>query len=376
MLSTWNYCSRSFNVLGELAHLARTLFTDGVHFISLFARSRTALAAENLFLRKQLAFYQERKVVPRRFDNVSRYILVLLSHGFAWKDALVNVTPKTFIGWHRAGFRLFWRWKSRPGRPRIPPELRALIRAMARDNPGWGEERIANELLLKLGIQVSPRTVRKYMPKRPQGQPRGDQRWSTFVANHAKAIVACDFLTVVTATFKCLYVFVIIELGTRKLLHIHVTDHPTAAWTQQQLREAIPSDHGYRFLIHDRDCIFSSQLDQSIAHMGLRVLRTPYRSPKANSLCERVIGTLRRECLDFLIPLTENHLRIVLKNWITHYNQGRPHSSIGPGIPDPPAGLPVTLQEHRHRIPDHLKVVGHPVLGGLHHEYELVTKAA
>ena len=368
--------SRCFNVLGELAHLTRTLFTDGMHFISLFARSRTALAAENLFLRKQLAFYQERKVVPRRFDNVSRYILVLLSHGFAWKDALVNVTPKTFIGWHRAGFRLFWRWKSRPGRPRIPPELRTLIRAMARDNPGWGEERIANELLLKLGIEVSPRTVRKYMPKRPQGQPRGDKRWSTFVANHAKAIVACDFLTVVTATFKCLYVFVIIEHGTRKLLHIHVTDHPTAAWTQQQLREAIASDHGYRFLIHDRDCIFSSQLDQSIANMGLRVLKTPYRSPKANSLCERVIGTLRRECLDFLIPLTENHLRIVLKNWMTHYNQGRPHSSIGPGIPDPPVGLPVRLQEHRHRIPDHLKVVGHPVLGGLHHEYELVTKAA
>ena len=205
---------------------------------------------------------------------------------------------------------------------KLPPELRTLIRAMARDNPGWGEERIANELLLKLGIQISPRTVRKYMPKRPQGQPRGDQRWSTFVANHAKAIVACDFLTVVTATFKSLYVFVIIEHGTRKLLHIHVTDHPTAAWTQQQLREAIASDHGYRFLIHDRDCIFSSQLDQSIANMGLRVLKTPYRSPKANSLCERVIGTLRRECLDFLIPLTENHLRVVLKNRMMHYNQG------------------------------------------------------
>ncbi len=368
--------SRIFNVLGELFHLARTLFTDGMHLIALCARPRTVLAAENLFLRKQLAFYQERKVIPRRFDNVTRFILVLLSHGFAWKDALVNVTPKTFIGWHRVGFRLFWRWKSRPGRPRIPLELRALIREMSRDNPGWGEERIANELLLKLGIQVSPRTVRNYMPKRPPGQPRGDQRWSTFVANHAKVIIACDFMTVVTATFKCLYVFVIIEVGTRKLLHIHVTDHPTATWTQQQLREAIPSDHDYRFLIHDRDCIFSSQLDQSITCMGLRVLRTPYRSPKANGFCERVIGTLRRECLDFLIPLTENHLRIVLKNWLTHYNHGRPHSSIGPGIPDPPADLPVTLQKHRHRIPGHLKVVGHPVLGGLHHEYELVPEAA
>ena len=153
--------TRIFNVLGELALLGRKLFTDSVHFMALCASSRIAMAAENLFLRKQLAFYQERKVTPRRFDNVSRFILVLLSYSFAWKDALVNVTPKTFIGWHRAGFRLFWRWKSRSGRPRIPVELRALIREMARNNPGWGEERIANELLLKLGVQVSPRTVRK-----------------------------------------------------------------------------------------------------------------------------------------------------------------------------------------------------------------------
>jgi len=146
-----------------------------MQFIALLARSRTALAAEDLFLRKQLAFYQERKIKPRRFDNVTRLILVLLSHGFACQDALVNVTPKTFIGWHRAGFRLFWRWKSRPGRPRIPAELHALIRTMARNNPSWGEERIANELLLKLGIRISPRAVRKYLRKRPRGQPRGDQ---------------------------------------------------------------------------------------------------------------------------------------------------------------------------------------------------------
>jgi len=181
------------DLAAELAKLARTLLTDGIRFIALLARSRTALAGENLFLRKQLAFYQERKIRPRRFDNVTRFILVLLSHGFAWQDAHVNVTPRTFIGWHRAGFRLFWRWKSRPGRPRIPEELRALIRAMARYNPSWGEECIANELLLKIGIQISPRTVRKYMPKGPRGQPRGDQRWCTFVRTHASAILACDF---------------------------------------------------------------------------------------------------------------------------------------------------------------------------------------
>ena len=143
------------NLVAEPAKLARALLADGLRVMALLARPRTALAAENLFLRKQLAFYQERKIRPRHFDNASRFMLVLLSHGFAWKDSLVNVTPKTFIGWHRKGFRLFWRWKSRPGRPRIPAELRALIREMALRNASWGEERIANELLLKLGIRVS-----------------------------------------------------------------------------------------------------------------------------------------------------------------------------------------------------------------------------
>jgi len=142
------------SLAADLAKLARTLVADGMRSIALLPRSRSALAAENLFLRKQLAFYQERKIKPRRFDNVTRFILVLLSHAFAWNDALVNVTPRTFIGWQRAGFRLFWRWKSRPGRPRIPAELRALIHEMASSNTSWGEERIANKLLLKLGIRV------------------------------------------------------------------------------------------------------------------------------------------------------------------------------------------------------------------------------
>jgi len=352
------------------------LLYDLATLIWLMLRPHGALVAENLFLRKQLAMYQERKLKPRRPDTPFRVTLVLLSRLFNWKDALVVVQPQTLVRWHRQGFRLFWRWKSRPGRPPIPIELRRLIREMALSNRSWGEERIANELLLKLGIRVSPRTVRKYMPKRPRGQPRGDQRWSTFVRNHASAILACDFCVVVTAAFRLLYVLVVIEHQTRRIVHCSVTAHPTAAWTLQQLREAIPSDHRYRILIHDRDCIFSPQLDQSITHMGLRVLKTPPRSPKANSLCERVIGTLRRECLDFLIPLTENHLRLATERWVTHYNRGRPHSSLGPGIPDPPVDLPVTPHKHRHWIPNHCKILAHPILGGLHHEYGLVTNAA
>lgn len=247
---------------------------------------------------------------------------------------------------------------------------------MAMNNPSWGEERIANELLLKPGIRLSPRTVRKYMPKSPQGRPRGDQRWSTFVRNHASAILACDFCVVATARFRLLYVFIVIEHQTRRIVHCNVTTNPTATWTLQQLREAIPSDHLYRFLIHDRDGIFSPQLDQSISYMGIRALRSPPRSPKANSLCERVIGTLRRECLDYFIPITESHLRCITQSWVSHYNKGRPHSSIGPGIPASPPDLPVAPQIHRHRIPKQLKVVVRPILGGLHHEYGLLQNAA
>jgi putative transposase len=238
-----------------------TLFGDLATFLWLFLRPQSTLAAENLFLRKQLAMFQERKVKPRRPNTPARIVLVLLSKLFNWRDSLVVVQPRTLVRWHRQGFRLFWRWKSRPGRPPLPVELRRLIREMALSNPSWGEERIANELLLKLGIRVSPRTVRKYMTLHPRGYPREDQRWSTFVRNHASAILACDFCVVVTATFRLLYVFIVIEHQTRRIVHCNVTTNPTAAWTLQQLREAIPSDHGYRFLIHDRDGIFSPHLD-------------------------------------------------------------------------------------------------------------------
>ncbi len=199
------------------------------------------------------------------------------------------------------------------------------------ENPVWGEERIASELLVKLGIRVSPRTVRKYMPKRPDGQPRGDQRWSTFLKNHAKAILACDFFVMVTVTFRVLYVFVVIEHGSRRLARVDVTAHPSADWTLQHLRDVIGYEDTHRYLIHDRDSIFAMCLDESIKALGLRVLKSPPRCPKANAICERVIGTIRRECLDWVIPLSEAHTRLVLKEWVTHYNRGRPHSMLGPG---------------------------------------------
>ena len=259
-----------------LVRVVLELLADVLRLAALTFRSRNALQAEVLFLRRQLALYQERRVKPRRPDVVTRISLVLLSRQFDWRASLVVVRPETLVRWHRAGFRLLWRLKSRPGRPPIPVELRQLIRRMATENPLWGEERIANELLLKLGLTVSPRTVRKYMPKLPPGRPRGDHRWSTFLRNHARAIVACDFFVAVTATFRLLYVFVMIEHGSRRLLQLNVTAHPTATWTLQQLREALGYERRYRYLIHDRDRIFAPSLDESIGRLGLAVLKSPF----------------------------------------------------------------------------------------------------
>jgi putative transposase len=184
------------------ARIVVRLLAELAGLVVLALRRRRTVEAENRFLRRQLALYQERGVKPRRVDAAARVSLALLSRLFDWRDALVVARPETLIRWHRAGWRLFWRVKSRPGRPPIPLELRQLIRRMATENPIWGEERIANELLLKPGLRVSPRAVRKYMPKRPPGRPRGDQRWSTFLRNHAATIVACDFFVAVTATFR------------------------------------------------------------------------------------------------------------------------------------------------------------------------------
>jgi len=351
------------------------LFGDLARFLSATVRSHAQLSAENLFLRKQLALYVERQVKPRRADDATRIALVALSWLIDWRRVLTIVKPATLIRWHRKGFRLFWRWKSRPrGRPRLPAGVRQLIAEMAAANRTWGEERIASELLVKLGIRVSPRTVRRYMPTgcAPRDRTRS-QSWSTFVRNHASVVLACDFFVVITATFRVLYVFMVLEVGTRRIRHWNVTDHPTGEWTAQQFRMVMSGDEPHRFLIHDHDSIYSAKVDRTIAAMGLAILKTPVRSPQANAFCERAIGTIRRECLDWMIPFHADHLRCVLQHWVAHYNRGRPHTSLGPGIPDPADPSPVPSG---HRICEGNRVAVRSILGGLHHEYRLERRVA
>jgi putative transposase len=237
--------------LHSCCELLLTIFylsLDSLRLIGASLQPRCRLAAENLFLRRQLALYLERQVKPRRAKAATRLTLVLLSRLFVWREVLTVVKPETFIRWHRQGFRLFWGWKSKPrGRPRVPAKLRKLIAEMAADNPTWGEERIAAELLLKLGIRISPRTVRRYLPRDPG--PRcgtSSQRWTTFVRNHAQGILCCDFFVTATASFGLLYVLVVMEVGTRRIAHFNVTAHPTADWTLQQLREVVTGAQPYK----------------------------------------------------------------------------------------------------------------------------------
>ena len=364
-----------FTRLSRMVRDLRTILGDGLSFFAAVWRRRTALAAENLFLRKQLALFREREKKAMPTTPADRLVFSRLARWFDWRSALLIVKPATLIGWHRAAFRRFWRWKSRPvGRPQVTTEVRNLIRRLAAENPTWVEKRIADELLLKLEIRLSPRTVAKYSKQLPRPGRSRDQRWSTFLKNHAQAIVACDFFTAVTATFRIIYVFVALEIGSRRLIHFNATEHPTAEWTLQQLREALPGDQEYKFLLHDRHNTFSAALDEEMERWSIAVLKSPAHAPTANAFCERLIGTIRRECLDYLIPLNESHLKRTLREWVRHYNSGRPHQSLGPGIPDQvertlPAG------DDNKSVSRNRGVIAKSILGGLHHEYRWADAA-
>jgi putative transposase len=326
--------------------------------IRLLVTERAALVAENLALRQQLAVLQRSVSRPRlrRRDRIFWVWLSCLWTG--WRSAVVIVQPDTVVRWHRQGFRLYWRWKSRrrgDGRPAIPREVRDLVRRMAQANLLWGAPRIHGEML-KLGIEISQAAVAKYMPRRRKPP---SPTWRAFLKNHISQIVAVDFFTVPTVTLRVLFVFIVLAHDRRRVLHFNVTEHPTATWTGQQIREAFPWDTTPRFLLRDRDGIYGDDFVRVVRSMGIEQVLTAARSPWQNPYAERVIGSIRRECLDHVIVLNERHLRRVLREYFAYYHRSRTHLSLAKDAPEPREIEPSERGE----------IVEVPEVGGLHHRY-------
>lgn len=279
-----------------------------------------------------------------------------------WKSVLIVVKPETVIRWHRKGFKLFWAYKSRKkgaGRPSLDPEITAHIKNMARANPLWGAPRIHGELL-KLGIELHERTVSKIIKRcRPRNPP--SQTWKTFLKNHMFNTFAADFFVVPTARFQVLYVLVIIWHESRQVVHFNVTRQPTAKWTAQQIVEACPWDTLPKYLLRDRDGIYGQYFQSRVQDMGINEVKTAPQSPWQNPYVERLVGSIRRDCINTMIILNEDHLRHVLTKYLAYYHQDRTHLGLAK---ETPAGRSVLEK------PDHAKLVAFPRLGGLHHRYE------
>jgi transposase InsO family protein len=322
-------------------------------------KSKSRLEAENAALRHQLAVLR-RKVRGRvEFTNGDRWFFVQLYRWFpSILQAIAIIRPETLVRWHRAGFRRYWRWKSRSpgGRPQIDADLRALIRQMSMDNPLWGAPRIHGELL-KLGFEVAQSSVAKYMIKRSGPSAQG---WSTFLHNHAPNIAAMDLFVVPTIGFNLLYVLVIVRLGRRELVWINVTTNPTAEWLARQITEAFPWNEAPRYLIRDRDHAYGAAVTRRLRAMGIRDKPIAPGSPWQNGFAERLIGSIRRECADHVIAVGEGHLRRILRSYAPYYNQSRTHRSLNKDAPI-------------HRLTESVgTIVSRPILGGLHHQYSRI----
>jgi putative transposase len=320
-------------------------------------RTHRELALENLARRQQLAVWKAREPRPR-LAALDRIFWVVLSRVWkSWRSCLHMVRPETVIGWHRQGFRCYWTWKSRrrSGQPMISAELRDLIRRMSRANPLWGAPRIHGELL-KLGVTVSQATVSKYMLRLRR---RPSQPWRTFLNNHAKDLVALDFFTVPTATFRVLFVLVMLIHSRRRLVHFNVTEHPTAEWMARQLLEACGLEEAPRYLIRDRDQVYGKRFAHQAKTLDIREAVIAPHSPWQNAYAERVIGSIRRECLDHVVVIGERHLREILSKYVDYYNWTRTNLSLTKNTP-----------EHRAvQRASQGRVVEVPCVGGLHHEY-------
>lgn len=322
-------------------------------------KSRGGLQAENLALRHQLCVLQ-RSVKRPKVKPADRILWTLLAKTWTgWRDTLIFVKPDTVIRWQRKRFKEHWRKLSQsgePGRPPIADEVKKLIRTMSSMNPTWGSPRIVGELA-KLGISVNRSTVDKYKVRAPKPP---SATWCAFLKNHMKELVSVDFLVVPTVRFKILYVFLILSLDRRRIIHFNVTAHPTAEWTAQQIVEAFPWDSAPRYLLRDRDRIYGSWFRRRVKNMGIKEVLTAYHCPWQNPYSERLNGSIRRECLDHIIVFGENHLRRIIAEYVAYYNESRTHLSLDM---DSPVTRPV-------QPPDQGKVVSLPQVGGLHHRYE------
>ena len=322
-------------------------------------KSRTALHLENLALRQQLGVLR-RSVKRPKLTSADRLLWMWLCEVWSdWRSALVIVKPETVIAWHRKGFRLFWTWKVRhgqPGRPAVSKDIRELIRRMSRENPLWGAPRIHGELL-KLGIDIGETSVGKYIVRRRKPP---SQTWRTFLENHVKTMVSIDFFTVPTIRFQTLYLFLVLAHDRRRIVHFNVTAHPTAEWTAQQLREAFPFEQIPRYLLRDRDGIFGGEFRKHVKAMGIKEVLSAPRSPWQRAYVERVIGTIRRECLDHVIVFNDASLYRHVKSFLAYYHESRTHLSLAKDTPETRAVHP----------PEFGPVVVIPQVGGLHHRYE------
>jgi transposase InsO family protein len=332
-----------------------------LHSLRFLVRSRTSLHLEILALRHQLAVINRTRRPRLRLTSTDRALWAWLSRTWCgWRSVLHLVTPDTVVGWHRRGFRLFWTWKSRrrTGRPGVPPDVRALIRQLSTANPLWSAPRIHGELQ-KLGISVSQSTVATYMRRHPRPP---SQTWRTFLTTHAGQIMAADLFVVSTVTFRLLFVLVILAHDRRRIVHVDVTAHPTAGWIAQQLRNAFPEDQAPRYLVHDRDGAFA-EVATTVAGMHVETVRTAPRSPWQNAYVERVIGSIRRECLDHVIVIDAVGLRRVLASYVAYYMRSRTHLALAKDCPVPRIVQSATIGP----------IVATPEVGGLHHRYERVA---
>lgn len=326
-----------------------------------FFSSRCDTAVEILALRQQVAVLKRKR--PRApVTTLDRVFWTMLRQFWSrWADVLVIVKPETVVGWHRAGFRLFWRLRSRPrgGRPKITGEIRELIQRLAVENTGWGAPKIHGELQ-KLGFAISERSVARYL-RRIRRRDDPAKRWLAFLRNHREVIAAFDFFTVPTVTFETLYCFFVIEHRRRKILHFNVTRHPSSEWVVQQLREAFPDAGPYRYVIMDRDSKFDGDVVAFLKATGLKPKRTGVRAPWQNGVAERWVGSVRREILDHVIPLGGQHLRRLLRDYVSYFHEDRIHDSLGK---DTPNKRPIET-----RPSSEAAVIASARLGGLHHRY-------